>query len=187
MTWEELRQRKEDSIRESTGNPMSESYKKDDKIYDSYSEYLNSNEYKEMLDLEDKLRAEYKVKAKEYFKSLSEDNQLLMFFHVTNTIFENYYKDKGSYRGLLYDKFGFSTDSYSLGMDSGMFSLHNDLTIPEDREEMLRLIVKHFDLNLDRQQLYLLRYILHNICIPNSKMKDILYGQLSFDFEEVLS
>lgn len=93
MTWEELRQRKEDSIRESTGNPMSE-FKKGDKSYSSYSEYLNSEEYKEMLDLEAKLRVEYKEKAKDYFKSLSQDDQMLMFFHVTNSIFENYYKTK---------------------------------------------------------------------------------------------
>jgi hypothetical protein len=185
MTWEDLKRQKEDSIRESTGNPMSESYKKGDKIYSSFSEYLNSDEYKEMLNLEAKLKAEYKVKAKEYFKSLSEDDQLLMFFHVTNSIFENYYIDKRSYRGLLYDKFGFSTDSYSLGMDSGMFAIHNDLTIPEDREEMLRLIVKHFNLELDPQQLYALRYILHNICLPNLKMKDMIYGQLAFDFDEL--
>jgi hypothetical protein len=69
-------------------------------------------------------------------------------------------------------------------MDSGMFAVHNAISTPEDREEMLRLIVKNFNLELDRQQLYVLRYILHNICLPNSKMKDMLYGQLSFDFEE---
>ncbi len=183
MTWEELRQRKEDSIRESTGNPMSE-FKKGDKSYSSYSEYLNSEEYKEMLDLEAKLRVEYKEKAKDYFKSLSQDDQMLMFFHVTNSIFENYYKDKSSYRGLLYDKFGFSRDSYSLGMDSGMFAIHNDLTIPEDREEMLRLIVKHFNLDLDSTELYSLRYIIHYGCIPSLNMKNMIHGQLSFDFEE---
>jgi hypothetical protein len=186
MTWEDLKRQKEDSIRESTGNPMNihRELKIGGKAYKSYSEFLESEEYEDMLKFEEKAQIEYAQKAKEYFKSLSEDNQLLMFFHVTNTIFENYYTDKGSYRGLLYDKFGFSTDSYSLGMDSGMFALHNDLTIPEDREEMLRLIVKNFNLELDRQQLYTLRYILHNICLPNSKMKDMLYGQLSFDFEE---
>ena len=184
MTWEDIKRQKEDSIRESTNNPMSE-FKKSDKTYSSYSEYLNSEEYKEMLDLEAKLRAEYKEKAKDYFNSLSQDDQLLVFFHITNTIFENYYKDKSSYRTLLYDKFGFSPDSYSIGMDSGMFAIHNDLTIPEDREEMLRLIVKHFNLELDPQQLYALRYILHNICLPNTKMKDIIYGQLAFDFDSI--
>jgi len=183
MTWEEIRQRKEDSIRESTGNPLS--YKLKDKTYSSYSEYLNSDEYKEMLILEEKLRAEYKVKAKEYFKSLSEEDQLLVFFHITNSIFENYYEDKSSYRGLLYSKFEFSSDSYSLGMDSGMFAIHNDLTIPEDKEKMLKLIVKFLNLELDRQQLYDLRYIIHNGCLPNTKTKDFIYGQLTLDFDEL--
>jgi hypothetical protein len=69
-------------------------------------------------------------------------------------------------------------------MDSGMFAVHNAISTPEDREEMLRLIVKNFNLELDRQQLYALRYILHNICLPNSKLKDMLSGQQAFEFEK---
>ena len=49
MTWEEIRQRKEDSIRESTGNPMSKSFEVNGKTYSSYTEYSNSDEYKEFL------------------------------------------------------------------------------------------------------------------------------------------
>jgi hypothetical protein len=186
MTWEDLKRQKEDSIRESTGNPMSihRELKIGEKTYKSYSEFLESEEYEDMLKFEEKAKIEYAQKAKEYFESSDNDQKLLLFFHVTNLIFKNYFKDGGSYRALLYDKFEFGPESYSLGMDSGMFAVHNAISTPEDREEMLRLIVKNFNLELDRQQLYALRYILHNICLPNSKMKDMLYGQLSFDFEE---
>ena len=43
MTWEEIRQRKEDSIRESTNNPMIKNpnpIEKNGNKYKSYSEYL---------------------------------------------------------------------------------------------------------------------------------------------------
>ena len=73
MNWEEIRQRKEDSIRESTGNPVVKNpnpYEKNGKTYKSFSDYLSSEEYKEFLDMEDKAIEEYKQKAKEYFQSL---------------------------------------------------------------------------------------------------------------------
>ena len=55
MTWEEIKQRKEDSIRESTGNPMVKNpnpYEKNGKTYKSFSDYLNSDEYKEFLKIQ---------------------------------------------------------------------------------------------------------------------------------------
>ena len=69
MTWEEIRQRKEDSIRESTGNPMDKSFESNGKIYNSFLEYANSDEYRQILDLEEKARNEYAQIAKEFFES----------------------------------------------------------------------------------------------------------------------
>ena len=75
MTWEEIKQRKEDSIRESTDNPMSKSFEVKGKIYNSYTEYSNSDEHKELLKIEEQALGQYKQKAKEYFDSLETDNQ----------------------------------------------------------------------------------------------------------------
>ena len=80
-------------------------FDKNGKTYKSYTEWSNSDEHKELLKIEEEALKQYEQKAKEYFDSLETDNQLLLFFHITNTIFENYFKDNGSYRGLLYDKF----------------------------------------------------------------------------------
>jgi hypothetical protein len=150
MNWEEIRQRKEDSIRESTGNPMSKSFEVNGKIYNSYTEYSNSDEHKEFLKLEEEAREQYTQKAKEYFESLETDNQLLLFFYITNVIFENYFNDNGSYRGLLYDKFGFGPEAYSLGCDSGMFTLHNAISTPDQLEERFQNLIKFFKLNLSK-------------------------------------
>ena len=70
MTWEEIKQRKEDSIRESTDNPMSKSFEVNGKTYKSFSDYLNSDEYKEYLKAEEESQELYTQKAKEYFESL---------------------------------------------------------------------------------------------------------------------
>ena len=78
MTWEEIKQRKEDSIRESTNNPMVKNpnpYDKNGKTYKSFTDYLNSDEYKEYLEIQEEALEQYTQKAKEYFDSLEIDNK----------------------------------------------------------------------------------------------------------------
>ena len=182
MTWEDIRQRKEDSIRESTDNPMSKSFEVNGKIYNSYTEYSNSDEHKELLKIQEEALEQYEQKAKEYYDSLGMDNQLLLFFYITNVIFENYFKDNGSYRGLLYDKFKFGPEAYSLGMDSGMFTLHNSISTPDENEERFQKLIKFLKLELSKKELNSLRNIfLYGI--DNSKtLDDIITGQQKFDF-----
>jgi hypothetical protein len=184
MTWEEIRQRKEDSIRESTGNPMPKPIDVNGKTYKSFTDYLNSEEYKEFLEMEIRAIEEYKQKAKEYFESLEVDNQLLLFFHITNTIFENYFKDGGSYRGLLYDKFGFGPESYTLGIDSGMFELHNSIFTPEELNKNIQETMRHFNLDLNSKSLQSFGNIIKYGCDSGEKLDNLLSGQQKFDFEK---
>jgi hypothetical protein len=182
MTWEEIRQRKEDSIRESTGNPMSKSFEVNGKIYNSYTEYSNSDEHKELLKIQEEALEQYEQKAKEYYDSLGMDNQLLLFFHITNTIFENYFKYNSSYRGLLYDKFGFGPEAYSLGMDSGMFALHNAISTPDELEERFDTLVKFLKLDLSKKELNSLRNIFLYGFDSTKSLDNINTGQQKFDF-----
>ena len=59
MTWKDIRDRKEDSIRESTGNPMTKSFEVNGKIYNSYTEYSNTDEHKELLKAEEESQELY--------------------------------------------------------------------------------------------------------------------------------
>ena len=185
MTWEEIKQRKEDSIRESTGNPMVKNpnpYEKNGKTYKSFSDYLNSDEYKEFLKIQEEALEQYTQKAKEYFESLEMDNRLLLFFHITNTIYANYFEDNSSYRGLLYDKFGFGPESYSIGMDSGMFAVHNAISTPDELEERFNTLVKFLKLDLSKKELNSLRNIfLHGFDSTNA-LDNIYTGQQKIDF-----
>jgi alpha-glucuronidase len=184
MTWEEIRQRKEDSIRESTGNPMSKSFEVNGKIYNSYTEYSNSDEHKELLKIQEEALEQYEQKAKECYDSLGMDNQLLLFFYITNVIFENYFKDNGSYRGLLYDKFGFGPEAYSLGMDSGMFALHNSISTPDESEERFNTLVTYLKLDLSKKELNSLRNIFLFGFDSTKSLDNIKTGQQKFDFNE---
>ena len=184
MTWEEIRQRKEDSIRESTGNPMSKSFEVNGKTYNSYTEYSNSDEHKKLLKIQEEALEQYEHKAKEYYDSLGMDNQLLLFFYITNVIFKNYFTDKGSYRGLLYDKFLFGPESYSLGMDSGMFTLHNSISNPEEIEERFQSLMKFLKLDLSKEDMKSARNLFEYGFDNSKQLNSITSGQTSFQFEK---
>jgi hypothetical protein len=184
MTWEEIRQRKEDSIRESTGNPMSKSFEANGKIYNSYTEWSNSDDHKELLKIEEEVQEQYTKKAKEYYDSLGMDNQLLLFFYITNLIFENYFKDNGSYRGLLYDKFGFGPEAYSLGMDSGMFALHNSISTPDELEERFQAFMKFAKLDLSKEDMKSARNIFKHGFDNSQQLNDLKSGQQKLTFDE---
>ena len=187
MTWQDIKQRKEDSIRESTGNPVVKNpnpIEKNGKTYKSYSEYLKSEEYQQFLEAEVNAELDYKKKAKDYFETLDTDTKLLLFYHITNTIYENYFNDKGSFRGLLYDKFDFGPEAYGLGYSSGMFALHNAIFTPDDLEENFNNLVAHLKLDLSKKELCSLKRIfLYGI--DNSKsLDDLITGQQKFDFSK---
>ena len=184
MTWEDIKQRKEDSIRESTGNPMSKSFEVNGKIYNSYTEYSNSDEHKELLKIQEEALEQYEQKAKEYFQSLDVDNQHLLFFHITKVIFENYFKDNGSYRGLLYDKFGFGPETYGLGMDSGMFTLHNSISTPAENEERFNALMKFLNLDLSKEDLISARNIFTHGFDNSGQLNSFISGQQKFRFDE---
>jgi len=187
MTWDDIRQRKEDSIRESTNNPMVKNpnpFEKNGKTYKSFSDYLKSDEYKEFLKAEEEAELLYKQKAKEYFDSLETDKQLLLFFHITNQIFEHYFHGNGSYRSLLYEKFNFSFEAYSLGCSSGMFAVHNAISTPDEIEERFQKFMKHMNLDLTKEELNSARnYFTHGFD-NSAQLNSIISGQQSIKFDE---
>jgi hypothetical protein len=187
MTWEDIKQRKEESIRESTNNPMVKNpnpFDKNGKTYNSFTDYLNSDEYKELLKIEEDCQEKFRQLSKEYFNSLKTDNQHMLFFYITNLIYENYFEGNGSYRGLLYDKFNFGPESYSLGMDSGMFSLHNAISTPEENEERFQKLIKHLKLELDKEQLISARNFFNYGFDNSEQINNIISKQTTLDFEK---
>lgn len=182
--WDEIKSRKEESIRESTNNPKPKSLEINGITYNSFLEYMNSKEYKELIEIEEKLKNEYTRIAKEHFEKLSKDDQMLVFYHITKCIYENYFHGGGSYRALLYDKLGFGPESYSLGLDSGMFNVHNSISTPDEEEDRFVKLVKHLKLDLSKKELRSLRHIFLYGFDSTKSMDDLNFGQQKFDFSE---
>ena len=79
-------------------------------------------------------RVAYEKQCDDYWNGLSYEDQLMAFYSVVKRIHKGDLVDRGSYRWVLYDVFGFGPDAYILGMDCGYMELHNAI-MPEVYDE----------------------------------------------------
>ena len=63
----------------------------------------------------------------EWWNGLSKDDQMKAFYSVMKRLVDGELNQKGSYRYVLYEVFGFGPESYMLGMMCGYMSLHNSI------------------------------------------------------------
>lgn len=61
----------------------------------------------------------------DYWASLSKDDQLKAFCCVIRRIYQGELIDKGSYRHILYETFGFDLESYMQAQRAGYIEIHN--------------------------------------------------------------
>ena len=76
---------------------------------------------------EAKAVSEYETENNKWWNGLTPDEREDAFYAVCKRIYEARVVENRSYRGTLYDKFGFAPHTYRLGMECGFFSLHNML------------------------------------------------------------
>lgn len=81
-----------------------------------------------------------------YWNSLSNDEQLKAFCAVSRRIHQGELIDKGSYRWVLYDVFGFGPEAYTQGMDCGYMALHNSIMDENHNELLLKDFCKKYDI-----------------------------------------
>lgn len=74
--------------------------------------------YQEFLDC-------LKQEEEEYWASLSTDQQLMAFCAVVRRLTQGELVEQRSYRGILYDVFGFGLEAYSRSQNAGFIELHN--------------------------------------------------------------
>jgi ABC-type Fe3+-citrate transport system substrate-binding protein len=95
-----------------------------------------------------KLEQEAEVEA--WWKALSQEERERAFYAVVSRIFQAEIVEKRSYRGVLYDVFGFDANMYVSGMECGYMTIHNSLV---DIDEHYALQQKNAQLKLALQSL----------------------------------
>lgn len=79
---------------------------------------------------------EYAKEADAFWDGLSYEDKLKAFYSVCKRIHKGDVVDRGSYRYVLYNTFGFDFDAYMIGMDCGYLDIHNYITTPEDEKSV---------------------------------------------------
>jgi hypothetical protein len=81
----------------------------------------------ELGELQEDLEKQTEREMNEWWNSMSKDDQMKAFYSVVKRLVDGELEQKGSYRYVLYDVFGFGPESYMLGMMCGFMSLHNSI------------------------------------------------------------
>jgi hypothetical protein len=73
-----------------------------------------------------------------WWDGLSEEDQLKALCCVSRRIYKGEIEEGRSYRGVLYDTFGFGPEAYARAQLSGYLSIHNAIFTTQEEEENLR-------------------------------------------------
>jgi hypothetical protein len=74
-----------------------------------------------------KAQEEYEAKNDAWWNGLTETEREDAFYAVCKRIHKGDIVDKGTYRYVLYDVFGFGPGMYGAGMDCGYMAIHNSI------------------------------------------------------------
>ena len=100
------------------------------------SEHLLDEKFEKALaelhQIQEQAETAYDSEADGFWNSLSKEDQLKCFYSVCKRIHEGEITNRGSYRHVLYDVFGFGPEAYSVGMKCGYMAIHNGLFQDEE-------------------------------------------------------
>lgn len=78
-----------------------------------------------------------------YWNSLSKEDQLKCFCAVSRRIHRGEIVDKGTYRWVLYDVFGFGPEAYASAQMAGYLAIHNAIYDSDHEGRVLEKFAKH--------------------------------------------
>ena len=81
----------------------------------------------ELGELQEDIEKQTEADMDDWWNGLSKDDQMKAFYSVMKRIVDGELVQKGSYRYVLYEIFGFDSESYMLGMMCGYMKLHNSI------------------------------------------------------------
>lgn len=78
------------------------------------------------------LTKKYEQDCEYYWSNLSYEDKLKSFYSVCKRIYKGDIEEQRSYRGVLYDTFGFDLDAYAIGMECRYMDIHNAIVVEKD-------------------------------------------------------
>ena len=108
-----------------TSSEMESESQKPQMTQSEKSSFLNSPEWIEACQAYRQAVEEYNQKMQKWWENLPSEEQQWAFYNVCRRIYQGDVIDCRSYRGVLYDTFGWGPEAYAIGMEARYMELHN--------------------------------------------------------------
>lgn len=95
----------------------------------------------------------YQQMANSYFSSLDPEEQLWAFCAIIEKLCKGELDEARSYRGVLYDTFGWGPEAYAAAQCAGFLHLHNSIYRFEDLETVFTRTLNELDIEVEPEQL----------------------------------
>ncbi len=99
-----------------------------------------------------KAMSELKQVSEQKWQALSTEDQLDYFCAVVRRIYQAELLEQRSYRGVLYETFGFDFDSYTLALEAGYLELHNSIYTHDSKKDLLAMFARTINPQLSKEQ-----------------------------------
>ena len=106
-------------------------------------------EMSEMSQRFQKVVDEIEKEQEDYWASLSKEQQLMAFCAISRRIVDGEIKQKGTYRYVLYNVFGFGPEAYMAAQCAGYLDIHNAIFDAEHEADLLKAFAKFHGLGDD--------------------------------------
>ena len=120
---------------------------------DEATRHKGANMKEDMSDTYKSVMKEIENDQEQFWNSLSKEDQLKVFCAVSRRIFEGELKDKGTYRHILYQVFGFGTEAYIQALEAGYLAIHNSIVDETYDRNLLEAFCKKYSIEDSEQKI----------------------------------
>ena len=91
--------------------------------------------------------------AHSYYSSLEPEEQLWAFCAIVDKLCTGELDEGRSYRGILYETFGWGPEAYAAAQHAGFLGLHNAIYRFEDLEHVISNTLKELEIEVDKEKM----------------------------------
>jgi hypothetical protein len=96
---------------------------------------------------------EYQQMCRSFYSGLDPEEQLMAFCAIVEKLCQGEIEERRSYRGVLYDTFGWGHEAYSAAQCAGFLGLHNAIYSFEDLETVFKRTLEELKITVEPEQL----------------------------------
>jgi hypothetical protein len=101
---------------------------------------FDSPEWDNLSNLVQEADSAFEKASEDAWNKLNSDTKLLLFCAISRRIYEGELKNRGTYRHVLYDIFGFGPEAYAPAQVSGYLAIHNAIYDGKSMEEFSKKV-----------------------------------------------